>query len=626
MDAYPHYDYDDPYTAPTTSTNPYPNYQQPPRPWSAHGGGSVDPNFGDDGGAIARYLDRQERGYAVATAENGPRHDGGWDTAPHHYRRRREASELSVEALDLADYTHTIHRQPGPSTTPFYQRPIFPPLSSPQINEPLPETYSRYPTPRRSPIDADVPIVDRPFSAQSRSSAGRSIGPPPSLAASLTTSNNSHRQLITPSPRRNQRHLSLPPVAPGGWPVSREPAIFSSSSNQSHQGGGYLGSPRSNSPDIRTFPKWSRAWYDSEASKKRKSAPADPFATNGPSMIPSVDSRKTINEQFNSLPQEADLGVWPPQASANYSPHRQSYPMQPQNDSPLPWGQQDPPPDYISPEAQQERMRMLEKEFGEDGKARIWQDPQEMIGGVDEAGELITDGPRRRSAVRWTQTLFAVIVAATGIYGALAIHPSIPAPPAGKAPAYVMYAFSVATVLFSLWFYHTRPCLRRRRKRKNDKFTRDMNPAGMMILPIVQGLGGGKKGKKSSPSPMPMMGGRPGKKPKKGKNHPGEGVQVNLIVDPTMLLGGTGRARRNSHSDPEDDGRWSDEERGSRRSGPKGRRSVIDGLRMEQDWKAARKALKWQLFVDVMLMVLWAAVFFFFLWGERCPIGGFNGW
>ncbi|KAG8983138.1 hypothetical protein FRB90_006284, partial [Tulasnella sp. 427] len=56
------------------------------------------------------------------------------------------------------------------------------------------------------------------------------------------------------------------------------------------------------------------------------------------------------------------------------------------------------------------------------------------------------------------------------------------------------------------------------------------------------------------------------------------------------------------------------------------RRGIQQGLKMEQDWKAARKRLKWQLFADIMLMIIWAAVAFYVLWGARCPPGGFEGW
>ncbi|KIO23430.1 hypothetical protein M407DRAFT_40515, partial [Tulasnella calospora MUT 4182] len=62
-----------------------------------------------------------------------------------------------------------------------------------------------------------------------------------------------------------------------------------------------------------------------------------------------------------------------------------------------------------------------------------------------------------------------------------------------------------------------------------------------------------------------------------------------------------------------------------RSNGPR-RRGIYQGLQLEQDWKAARKRLKWQIFVDIFLMIIWAAAAFYVLWGARCPPGGFEGW
>ena len=130
-----------------------------------------------------------------------------------------------------------------------------------------------------------------------------------------------------------------------------------------------------------------------------------------------------------------------------------------------------------------------------------------------------------------------------------------------------------------------------------------------MVLP-VQGLPGGEKKKKK----------------KKGKNdkHGGGGVQVNLIVDPSMF-GGSAR-------DEESDGDY--DFNGSRAlSQPRGgqnqarpRRSVFQGLATEGDWNEARRLLKRMLFVDIACHVVWAGVFILILYGKKCPPGGFNGW
>lgn len=129
-------------------------------------------------------------------------------------------------------------------------------------------------------------------------------------------------------------------------------------------------------------------------------------------------------------------------------------------------------------------------------------------------------------------------------------------------------------------------------------------PAGMMVLPI-QGLPGSapKKGKKKGK----------GKKDKHGNS--GEGVQVNLIVDPSAFgLGG----RR------EEDGT---EEDGSVGQRPKGKRKgLFEGLAMEQQWKLARKHLKKIMFFDIAMFFLWGAEFIVILMGKRCPVGAFAGW
>lgn len=126
----------------------------------------------------------------------------------------------------------------------------------------------------------------------------------------------------------------------------------------------------------------------------------------------------------------------------------------------------------------------------------------------------------------------------------------------------------------------------------------------MMVLP-VQGLGGDGKRKKA--------------KGKEGKDaNSAEGVQVNLIVDPTMFGGIMNR----------------DTEEGDKEANPalgqagvgKRRRGLFEGLAMEEQWKAARKELKRLLFLDILCFLLWTALFVVILLGKRCPVGQFEGW
>jgi hypothetical protein len=131
----------------------------------------------------------------------------------------------------------------------------------------------------------------------------------------------------------------------------------------------------------------------------------------------------------------------------------------------------------------------------------------------------------------------------------------------------------------------------------------------MMVLP-VQGLPGDKK-----------------KKKKKGKNDKSGGgdVQVNLIVDPSMFMG----SGRDEEYESEGDFDLEGSQVSSRRRGggqAHQRRSIFQGLAMENDWNSARKLVKRMLFVDIACFIVWAGVFILVLFGKKCSPGGFNGW
>lgn len=133
-----------------------------------------------------------------------------------------------------------------------------------------------------------------------------------------------------------------------------------------------------------------------------------------------------------------------------------------------------------------------------------------------------------------------------------------------------------------------------------------------MVLP-VQGLPGGKSKKD--------------KKNAKG----GDGVQVNLIVDPGMF-------NRDLDEDDDDDEEMSESEqtipgtysersrRSRRRRRAAKRRGIFAGLAMEAQWKHARTMLKWGMAADVLMLFAWGAEFGYILIGKRCPSGSFNGW
>lgn len=140
----------------------------------------------------------------------------------------------------------------------------------------------------------------------------------------------------------------------------------------------------------------------------------------------------------------------------------------------------------------------------------------------------------------------------------------------------------------------------------------------MMVLP-VPGLSGPKGPK-----------GKGGKKGKKGKGgNMGEGVQVNLIVDPRAF----GRPEEDDEDTDEDEDVNGESIPGafdpgsSRRKRRRAkRRSVFAGLAMEEAWKDARAWAKKLTVFDSISFVLWGAEFVYILIGKRCPSGTFGGW
>ncbi|KAG8912795.1 hypothetical protein FRC01_004890, partial [Tulasnella sp. 417] len=301
-----------------------PSNSAPRRPWSPE---RPDPDYGSDGGAIARYLQRQERGQPAVAAQ--VRRNNEWEMEANrrwgdadneyetrsygherwhvnegrHRRDRREASGSSVDALDLADYSGTLGRRTAAMEA-------YPMARSQRRVPPVDnwnETYSRYPTPATTNSRVafnlnDTAPIDRPFSAQSIQSRGtlgsnRSFGSPPSLVsaregvATLSTTSHGRSSPRSPPPHpfagnssrmmNNQRHTSLPPAFPTG-PRPGQPAIFaatagsidghSTHSDPFQQPGDY---------DIRRFPKWSRDWYSNTLNSTNKND-APTFPNTGP--------------------------------------------------------------------------------------------------------------------------------------------------------------------------------------------------------------------------------------------------------------------------------------------------------------------------------------------------------
>lgn len=502
--------------------------------------------------------------------------------APQRHRtnfftpRRREASDVSVEALDLADYAMTL-RQRGPESDP-YESPF--------------DRHNDQPHHRSAPLfppaTASGSGFDRPYSAQSRDTAY----PPPSLVSGGATSVSSHGN---DSPYAIRRPQSLPPVhSANPFSVPRMPAIFAAQ----RQHPAAPASEPTMDHDVRQFPAWSRGWYE-QRGKQAEEPGYRPFSPQTP---------------------PSEFGVSPYQFPAAAGSQRDL----------LPWSaERDGPGHQVTESVKEERMKMLEREFGGEGKRSKFKDDEEgIIGSVDQTGKLITAGPVKRTAMRWLQGVLALGSAGSGLYAALYVKPNPPAPAAGKPATILLYVLACLSLVVIIYFFAIRPfcCGARSRKFRKEAQAAENGVPGMMVLPVATPGAGGKKPKNN----------KKGKKGKKGQAGEPGSVQVNLIVDPTMF--GSGRGRRDESSDDEDEmdmpGDYEGSSNRSRRSGgaarqsrgPK-RRSVFAGLALEARWKRARNDLKWNTGVDAIMMLLWAAEFIaILLMNKTCPPGGFEAW
>ncbi|KAH9901543.1 hypothetical protein C8Q73DRAFT_678186 [Cubamyces lactineus] len=486
--------------------------------------------------------------------------------------RRREPSDVSVEALDLADYAQTLNR----NNYHLSQQPPF-------------HAYDPYPP---------SPHSSRPLARTDSLS-------PPSLVSASASSSHSH-SFSPRSPMR--RPFSLPPPSFPAHTVYSDPSTAHRFQGQHEP---QIASPESEI-DIAQFPSFARGWYGQE----RSAAHPTLSPTASMNAMGGVEAQKKSPFDpaytFEHDPTRDPYSSPPP--TYPYGSSYGSHSRYSRDQGMVPWGTDPPDSDHpIDPETKEERMRMLEREFGGKGGVKDESDPTMTVGSVDERGRLITDGPKKRLVVRWLQALLALTAAISSIYAALIIKPPSPAPPANKLPAYLLYVLSVLTFLGCTYLFLIYPCCCGARKPKDGPYTQ--GPGGMMVLP-VQGLPGGKP-----------------KKGKKGKGAPAEGVQVNLIVDPSMF----GRDSERGREDEED---WQGEDDATeappgsysgassagrqRRSPP--RRGIFAGLAMEEQWRKARKMLKWGTTVDVFVMLLWGLEFVVILLGKRCPVGGFEGW
>ena len=479
---------------------------------------------------------------------------------------RHDATDPSVDAMDLADYARALN----------HDLPTYP-------SDPAYDDYS-------------IPPPPRSLSVTSHASLN-----PPSLAYSRgTLSSHSHNT----SSLRHANYRAFPPSTRIPTSSLAQPSVYIPPDNELYSpdilrrpfdtASSRGGIPNSEI-DISQFPAWSRGWYTKEGRSPKTEL--QPEASRPPFFDPSY--------QATGL-----TGNWHDPYAATHSSSSRDF---------VPWSNNDPP-NYnvpLDPELKEERIRMLEHEFRSSAEATN----EEPVGSVDQKGRLITDGPKKRVAIRAVEIVFALGIAFSVIYAALVrcyhltrlaltsglqwIKTLSPPPPQNKPHTFALYALSIFTSIFFLYRFLFRACCFGGRQKKRNLTS--FGPGGLAVLP-VQGLPGDNKKKK--------------KKGKKGKGEQG-GVQVNLIVDPSMF--------RSSPLDPDDEESADLDERSasmgqSGTSRRRKRRTVFEGLALEEQWRTARKELKWLLFTDIIFFFLWSVEFIWILIREKCPPGGFNGW
>lgn len=300
------------------------------------------------------------------------------------YNRRREPSDVSVEALDLADYAMSLPRRANrPRNNPYNFMPNDPYLPSPQ--------------------------AIRPF-VQSRDSLH-----PPSLASpgdTLSSTTSASR-----SPRDRPR--SLPPRSYDPHPSSRRSAPrIANHDDYLLSDEPYPHLDQETEIDIGRFPAFARNWYPSH----------QPTARSPPSAYHSVPSQDDVSpfdpsypthkhksfDSYNSFQKRpfSDLGYHSVPSSRDS--HSRNV---------LPWVNeiQDPLGEQLDPQVKKERIRMLEREFAGAGKdlGKSLDDDENMVGSADHQGRLITQGQKKRLANRWFQALLTLGAAISLVYIAL---------------------------------------------------------------------------------------------------------------------------------------------------------------------------------------------------------------
>lgn len=315
------------------------------------------------------------------------------------------------------------------------------------------------------------------------------------------------------------------------------------------------------------FPNWSRTWYNGHLS-------ADGHA-------------------YTAVPPPSGQSGWESESYGRYGHFPSPYTNNNVNDH-----------------VKEERIRMLEKEFGQQNLNHDEADAHKelvrkeiSVGGFDADGRPVLPCRKLAFVTRCLQCLLSLIAAGCGIGGFALVHPALKAAPFGTLPAFAMYTVSAISAVACLWTFVLKPCCAGSRQR--DALNEMEGGVGNMMVPMA--AGGGFKGKR--------------KKHKKGKQQ--QATFVNIILDPAMFLHDTTESLSDSCDDAENKRR----SKKKRKSKHQSRTNKLAKLRSRAQWRIVRRALKWECACDVALCTLWTAAAVFAIgFGKTCPAGTAEGW
>jgi len=392
-----------------------PNLDAPPprsqfrRPWS--------PEPFDPYPSASDTFGRLQNDYYSKTEQG---HDEHQFPGASLHRQRREASEVSVEALDLADYARTLRVRQAEDPYPPFQSSI---------------RQDHYPP-------SSFPIA----SVQSQASQDSSSRlHPPSLVSrgpTLSSLATHHTSSSTPSRGRRSRRTFSVPVTPlaSAHPSSSRVHFDPTSSNR----GPFIVEPDNQSQeiDISHFPKWSRNWYNTNNPPNGRQNREEDFDLGLETDMYSAIPPSRLNGGRGNSKSIFDPGYisGPYDKVSSVDPHGPYDPATPAHSAlahgsrdVLPWSID--PPEYgqppIDPMQKEERLRMLEREFGPKAKGKgkgkernllVDENGNPLVGTLDDKGRLVTRGPKRRVAFRVLQILLSVGASIPIIYAAIVSH------------------------------------------------------------------------------------------------------------------------------------------------------------------------------------------------------------